>query len=67
MVSAMRQVICALVLAVAAWPLAAAELSTLATPAVQGPVQALEQAFQQPGQAMKVQFDTSPNSCSLAR
>ena len=57
----MRQVICALVFTVAAGPLAAAELSTLATLAVQGPVEALEKAYQQPGQAIKVQFDTSPN------
>lgn len=61
MVRGMRQVICALVLAVAAGPLAAAELSTLATLAVQGPVEALEKAYQQPGHAIKVQFDTSPN------
>lgn len=61
MVSAMQQVLCVFVLAVAALPLAAAELSTLATLAAQGPVQTLVNTFQQPGQAMKVQFDTSPN------
>jgi molybdate transport system substrate-binding protein len=42
-------------------PVAAAELATLATAAAQGPIQALEKAYQQAGQAVRVQFDTSPN------
>ena len=61
MVSAMRHTICAVLLVGLLAPVTAAELSTLATAAAQGPIQALEKAYQQPGQAMKVQFDTSPN------
>ncbi len=61
MVCGMRQALCALVLVLAGVPLIAADLSTLATLAAQGPLQALDKAYQQPGQAVKVQFDTSPN------
>lgn len=57
----MHKTLCALTLAVAVIPLAAADLSTLATAAAQGPLQALEKMYQQPGQAIRVQFDTSPN------
>jgi hypothetical protein len=59
MVSAMRHAICALLLAAVMVPLSAAELSTLATAAAQGPIQALEKTYQQPGHSVKVQFDTS--------
>ena len=57
----MRHTICALLLVTLIIPASAAELSTLATAAAQGPIQALEKAYQQPGHAVKVQFDTSPN------
>ena len=57
----MTRMMCALVLAMAAGPLAAADLSTLATLAAQGPLAALEKAYQPSGQAVTVQFDTSPN------
>jgi molybdate transport system substrate-binding protein len=42
-------------------PLAAADLMPLATAAAQGPLVALEKMYQQPGHAVHVQFDTSPN------
>lgn len=61
MVGGMQRIMCVLVLAIAAGPLAAAELSTLATLAVQGPLIALEKEFERLGQAVNVQFDTSPN------
>ena len=61
MVCGMRQVLCALVVVLVGVPVVAADLSTLATLAAQGPLQALDKAYQQPGQAVKVQFDTSPN------
>jgi molybdate transport system substrate-binding protein len=61
MVRAMRPLLCALVLAAVAMPIAAADLSTLATAAAQGPLQGLEQMHQQPGQAIHVEFETSPN------
>jgi len=61
MVCGMRQVLCALALSLAAVPLVAADLSTLATLAAQGPLQALDKTYQRPGQAVKVVFDTSPN------
>jgi molybdate transport system substrate-binding protein len=57
----MRHAICILALSAAAIPLAAADLSMLATAAAQGPLQALEKQFQQPGHSINVQFDTSPN------
>jgi len=57
----MRHTICALLFAALVAPVAAAELATLATAAAQGPIQALEKAYQQSGQAVRVQFDTSPN------
>ena len=57
----MRHTISALVLAALVAPLTAAELATLATAAAQGPIQALEKAYQQSGQTVRVQFDTSPN------
>ena len=57
----MRHTICALLFAAIVAPVAAAELATLATAAAQGPIQALEKAYQQTGQAVRVQFDTSPN------
>jgi molybdate transport system substrate-binding protein len=57
----MRHTICALLFASIVAPVAAAELATLATAAAQGPIQALEKAYQQAGQAVRVQFDTSPN------
>jgi molybdate transport system substrate-binding protein len=57
----MRYTICAILVAASVVRVAAAELSVLATAAAQGPVQALDKALQQPEQAAKVQFDTSPN------
>jgi molybdate transport system substrate-binding protein len=57
----MRYTVCAILVAASVARVAAAELSILATAAAQGPVQALEKAFQQPDRAAKVQFDTSPN------
>src|SRR5215510_6514636 len=57
----MRYTICAILVAASIARVAAAELSILATAAAQGPVQALDKALQQPNQAAKVQFDTSPN------
>ena len=57
----MRYMICAILVAASVARVAAAELAVLATAAAQGPVQALEKAFQQPDRAAKVQFDTSPN------
>lgn len=57
----MRYTICAILVAASIARVAAAELVVLATAAAQGPVQALDKAFQQPNRAVKVQFDTSPN------
>jgi len=57
----MRYTICAILVAASVARVAAAELAVLATAAAQGPVQALDKAFQQPDRAAKVQFDTSPN------
>ena len=57
----MRYTICAILVAASVARVAAAELAVLATAAAQGPVQALDKAFQQPDRALKVQFDTSPN------
>ncbi len=57
----MRYTICAILVAASVARVAAAELAVLATAAAQGPVQALDKAFQQPNRAAKVQFDTSPN------
>jgi molybdate transport system substrate-binding protein len=57
----MRYTICAILVAASVAHVAAAELSVLATAAAQGPVQALDKAFQQPDRAARVQFDTSPN------
>jgi molybdate transport system substrate-binding protein len=57
----MRYTICAILVAASVARVAAAELSVLATAAAQGPVQALDKAFQQQNGAAKVQFDTSPN------
>ena len=56
----MRYTICAILVAASVARVAAAELAVLATAAAQGPVQALDKAFQ-PDRAAKVQFDTSPN------
>ena len=61
MVCGMQQFLCALALSLAAVPLVAADLSTLATLAAQGPLQALDKTYQRPGQAVTVVFDTSPN------
>ena len=61
MVSAMRQILSALLVAMATSAIAAAQVNTLATMAIQGPLQALEKEYQQPGQAVTVTFDTSPN------
>ena len=62
MVSAMRHIISAVLFStVAMASVNAAELWTLATAAAQGPIQALDKAYQQSGHAVKVQFDTSPN------
>ena len=57
----MRYTVCAILVAASFARVAAAELSILATAAAQGPVQALDKTLQQPNQAAKVQFDTSPN------
>lgn len=57
----MRYTICAILVAASVARVAAAELAVLATAAAQGPVQALDKAFQQPDRAARVQFDTSPN------
>ena len=56
----MRYTICAILVAASVARVAAAELAVLATAAAQGPVQALDKAFQ-PDRAAKVHFDTSPN------
>jgi len=50
----------ALFVAAAIVPLAAADVTTLATAAAQGPIQALEKAYQA-GRAVQVTFETSPN------
>ncbi len=57
----MRQLLFALLIAAATSSIAAAQVNTLATMAIEGPLHALEKDFQQPGQAVKVTFDTSPN------
>jgi molybdate transport system substrate-binding protein len=57
----MRYTVCAILVAGSIAHVTAAELSILATAAAQSPVQALDKALQQPNQAAKVQFDTSPN------
>jgi molybdate transport system substrate-binding protein len=57
----MRYIICAILVAASIAPVTAADLSILATAAAQGPVQTLDKALQQPNQAARVQFDTSPN------
>lgn len=57
----MRYTVCAILVAGSIAHVTAAELSILATAAAQGPVQALDKALQQPNQAAKVQFETSPN------
>lgn len=57
----MRYTVCAILVAASVARVAAAELAVLATAAAQGPVQALDKAFQQPDRATQVQFDTSPN------
>ena len=44
----MRYTICAILVAASVARVAAAELAVLATAAAQGPVQALDKAFQQP-------------------
>ena len=57
----MRNMLLPLLLAAAMVPLAAADITTLATAAAQGPIQALEKSYQQPGHAVHVTFETSPN------
>jgi len=57
----MRHILFSLLAAAAAVPLAAADINTLATAAAQGPLQALDKAVQQPGHAVKITFETSPN------
>src|SRR5262249_52924123 len=60
MVSGMRHAISVVTIVLAVVPLMAADLSTLATMAAQGPLQTLEKAYKT-GQPVSVQFDTSPN------
>src|SRR5262245_183406 len=57
----MRHLMCILAVGALAIPLAAADLSMLATAAAQGPLQTIEKQIQQPGNTIKVEFDTSPN------
>lgn len=61
MVLRMQRMLFALLIATVGVPLIAADITTLATLAVQGPLATLEREYQQPGQAVNVQFDTSPN------
>ena len=57
----MKQLLAAAAIAIAA-PLSAAGLSTLATAALQGPLEHVVKAFeQQSGHQVTIQFDTSPN------
>ena len=57
----MRQAVCALICVVAIAPIVAAELSTLASGAAQGPLEALEKTYREHGMTVQLQFDTSPN------
>jgi molybdate transport system substrate-binding protein len=61
MVRAMRQVPFVLLAIILTSSVAAAQVNTLATMAIEGPLRALEKDYQQPGQSVKVTFDTSPN------
>jgi ABC-type molybdate transport system substrate-binding protein len=62
MVCAMRYAACTLMLAALAIPLAAADVSTLATAAAKGPLQALEKLYQQPGQAVVMSKSAAPDA-----
>jgi molybdate transport system substrate-binding protein len=57
----MRQTLAVLLLITGTSSFAAAQVNTLATMAVEGPLHALEREYQQPGQSVRVTFDTSPN------
>ena len=57
----MRQILAVLLLSIGTSSLAAAQVNSLATMAVEGPLRALERDYQQPGQSIHVVFDTSPN------
>jgi molybdate transport system substrate-binding protein len=57
----MRHILSALLFLAATTSLATAQVNTLATMAVEGPLKALEREYQQPGHPVKVTFDTSPN------
>jgi len=61
MVSAMKKALSALLVVIGTASVALAQVNTLATMAIEGPLKALEKEYQQPGQAVKVVFDTSPN------
>ena len=57
----MRNILSTFFVVAAAVSLSAADIATLATAAAQGPLQALEKAYQQPGHTVHVTFETSPN------
>ena len=61
MVSAMRKILLVLLVATATSSDAIAQVNTLATMAIEGPLRTLEKEYQRPGQAVQVVFDTSPN------
>ena len=57
----MRHILAVLLFLVGTSSFAAAQVNTLATMAVEGPLRSLEREYQQPGQSVRVTFDTSPN------
>lgn len=57
----MRQILAIVLLVIGTSSLAIAQVNTLATMAVEGPLRALEREYQQPGEPVRVTFDTSPN------
>jgi ABC-type molybdate transport system substrate-binding protein len=57
----MRKMLAVFLLLIGTTSIAAAQVNTLATMAVEGPLRALEREYQQPGQPVHVTFDTSPN------
>jgi molybdate transport system substrate-binding protein len=61
MLRAMQKMLAIFLVAIGTTSVAAAQVNTLATMAVEGPLRALEQAYQQSGQSIRVTFDTSPN------
>ena len=57
----MRKTLALFLLLIGTSSLATAQVNALATMAVDGPLRALERDYQQPGQSVRVTFDTSPN------